>query len=57
METTALIIASPLMAACAIALAARNRRLGIATALVTLPTLFNVVGVALFAISVALYGF
>jgi hypothetical protein len=57
METTAQIIAFPLMAACAIALAARNRRLGIATALVTLPTLFNVVGIALFAISVALHGF
>jgi hypothetical protein len=56
-ETTAQIIAFPLMAACAVALAARNRRLGIATALVTLPTLFNFSGIALFAISVALYGF
>jgi hypothetical protein len=49
-ETTAQIITFPLMAACAVALAARNRRLGIATALVTLPTLFNFAGVALFAI-------
>jgi hypothetical protein len=45
------------MAACAIACAARNQRLGIATVLVTIPTLFNLVYVMAFAISVAIYGF
>lgn len=54
---TAQIIAFPLMAACAIAYAARNQRLGIATALVSLPTLFHLFGVLAFAISVMLYGF
>jgi hypothetical protein len=37
LQTTAQIIAFPLMAACAIALAARDRRLGVATALVGIP--------------------
>ncbi len=50
-------IAFPLMAACAIAYAARNQRLGIATALVSIPTLFNLFFVIAFAISVAIYGF
>lgn len=45
------------MAACAIALAARGRRLGVATALVSIPTLFNVFGVIAFAIGVSLHGF
>lgn len=45
------------MAACAIALAARNRRLGVATALVSIPTLYGVLGVIAFAIGVAIYGF
>ena len=57
LHTTAQIIAFPLMAACAIALAARNQRLAFATALVSIPTLFNVFGVIAFAISVSLYGF
>lgn len=56
-ETVAQIIAFPLMAACAIALAARNRRLGVATALVSIPTLSGLLGVIVFAISVALHGF
>jgi hypothetical protein len=56
-HTTAQIIAFPLMAACAIALAARDRRLGLATALVGIPTLVNVFGVIAFAIGVSLYGF
>jgi hypothetical protein len=56
-ETPAQIVAFPLMAACAIALAARNRRLGLATALVSIPTLFNVFGVIAFAIGVSLHGF
>jgi hypothetical protein len=56
-ETTAQIVAFPLMAACAIALAARNRRLGLATALVSIPTLSGVFGVIAFAIGVAIHGF
>ncbi len=57
LQTTAQIVAFPLMAACAIALAARNRRLGVATALVGIPTLVNVFGIIAFAIGVSLYGF
>jgi hypothetical protein len=57
METAAQIIAFPLMATCAIALAAYNRQLGIATALVSLPVIFNTAGIALFSIAVAIYGF
>ena len=57
LQTTAQIIAFPLMAACAIALAARNQRLGLATALVGIPTLFNVLGIIAFAIGVSLHGF
>lgn len=57
LQTTAQIIAFPLLAACAIALAARNRQLGLATALVSIPTLFNVFGVIAFAIGVSLHGF
>jgi hypothetical protein len=57
LQTTAQIIAFPLMAACAIALAARGQRLGLATALVSIPTLFNVFGIIAFAIGVSLYGF
>lgn len=57
LQTTAQIIAFPLLAACAIALAARNRQLGLATALVSIPTLVNVSGVIAFAIGVSLYGF
>jgi hypothetical protein len=57
LQTTAQIIAFPLMAACAIALAARDRRLGLATVLVAIPTLVNVFGVIAFAIGVSLHGF
>jgi hypothetical protein len=57
LQTTAQIIAFPLLAACAIALAARNRRLGLAAALVSILTLFNVFGVIAFAIGVSLHGF
>jgi hypothetical protein len=56
-STLVTMIAFPLMAACAIAYAARNQRLGIATALVSIPTLFNLFFVIAFAISVAIYGF
>jgi hypothetical protein len=51
------IIAFPLMGACAIALAARKERLGLATMLVSIPTLFDVLAVIAFGISVFLYGF
>lgn len=57
LQTTAQIIAFPLMAACAIALAARDRQLVLATVLVSIPTLFNVLGVVAFAIGVSLHGF
>jgi hypothetical protein len=44
-----------------VACAARGERLGIAAALVSIPTLFNVlfrvVGIAAFAIGVMIYGF
>lgn len=56
-ETTARIIAFPLMAACAIAYAAHNEHLGRATSLVAVPTLFNVVLLVGFALSVMIYGF
>jgi hypothetical protein len=45
------------MAACAIALAARGRRLGLATLLVGSPTLYGVFAVIAFGIGVVLYGF
>ncbi len=56
-ETPARIIAFPLMAACAIALAARNQRLRFATALAGIPTFYSLVGLMIFAIGVSIYGF
>ena len=56
-ETIAKIIAFPLAAACAIAYAAHNEHLGRATFLVAVPTLFNVVLIVGFAISVMIHGF
>lgn len=56
-ETTAKIIAFPLAAACAIAYAAHNEHLGRATFLVAVPTLFNLVLLAGFAVGVMIYGF
>ena len=56
-QTPVQMIAFPLMAACAIALAARGERLGLATMLASIPTLFNVAAVIAFGISVFLYGF
>jgi len=56
-ETTARIIAFPLIAACAIAYAAHNEHLGRATFLAAVPTLFNVVMIVGFAVSVTIYGF
>lgn len=57
METPAQLIAFPLAAAGAVVLAARNLELGLATALVIVPTLFNSAGIGLFSIAVTLYGF
>jgi hypothetical protein len=56
-ETPVRIIAFPLMAACGIALAARSQRLGLATMLVSIPTLYSVFAVIAFGIGVILYGF
>jgi hypothetical protein len=56
-QTPVQIIAFPLMGACAIALAARKERLGLAALLVSIPTLFDVLAVIAFGISVFLYGF
>jgi hypothetical protein len=56
-QTPVQIIAFPLMAACAIALSARKERLGLATLLVSIPTLFDVLAVIAFGIGVSLYGF
>jgi len=56
-QTPMQIIAFPLMGACAIALAARNQRLGLATMLVSLPTLSGVLAVIAFGIGVFFYGF
>jgi hypothetical protein len=56
-ETPVRIIAFPLMAACAVALAARNQRLRLATALASIPTFYSLIGVIIFAIGVSIYGF
>jgi hypothetical protein len=56
-ETPVRIIAFPLMAACAIALAARNQRLRLATALASIPTFYSLVGLIIFAVGVSIYGF
>jgi hypothetical protein len=51
------IVAFPLMGTCGIAYAARNQRLGIATARVSIPTFWFWLGVIAFAISIGIYGF
>lgn len=56
-NSVALVIAPPLLAACALALTIRNERLGFATLLVCLPSLYMIVSVFAFAIGVAIYGF
>jgi hypothetical protein len=56
-ETPVRIIAFPLMAACALALAARGERLGLATLMVSIPTLYGVASVIAFGIGIFLYGF
>ncbi len=50
-------IGAPLTALVAIYLARRNERLGLATLLVALPTIFTLLGVLAFAIGVMIYGF
>ena len=50
------IIAFPLLAVGAIGLAVRDRRLGLATALASIPTLFNVAAVMAIAISITIRG-
>jgi hypothetical protein len=45
------------MAACAIALAARDQRLRLATALASIPTFYSLVGLIIFAIGISIYGF
>jgi hypothetical protein len=56
-ETPVRIIAFPLMAACALALAARNQRLRLATALASIPTFYSLIGLIIFAVGVSIYGF
>ena len=56
-ETPVRIIAFPLMAACAIALAARDQRLRLATALASIPTFYSLIGLIIFAIGISIYGF
>lgn len=56
-ETPVRIIAFPLMAACAIAPAARDQRLRLATALAGIPTFYSLLGVIIFAVGVSIYGF
>jgi hypothetical protein len=50
-------IAFPLFGICAMALAARGERLGIATMLVAIPTLVNLFNALAFLIGVTIYGF
>ena len=47
----------PLSAIAAIALATRNVRLPLATALVAMPTMLGFLGFAMFAVGIAIYGF
>ena len=56
-QTPLQVIAFPLMGASAIVLAARGQRLGLATMLVSIPTLFNVAAVIAFGVGVFLYDF
>ena len=56
-QTSIQIIAFPLMGAGAIALAARKERLGLATLLVGIPNLFDVIAVIAAGISLFIYGF
>ena len=55
--TTPATDAEAILAVCAIALAARNQRLGLATALASIPAFYGLFGVIAFAIGVSIYGF
>lgn len=56
-ETMARVVAVPLIAACAITYAAHNEHPDRATFLVAIPTLFNIVLLVGFFVSVMIYGF
>ena len=56
-QTPVQIIAFPLMGACAIALAARSQRLGLATLLVSIPTLYGVLAVIASGSACSSHGF
>lgn len=56
-QTLFQIVACPLLAAMAIALATRREKLPLATIFVCLPTVVSLIGIAAFAVSVAIYGF
>ena len=56
-QTSAQIVAFPLIGACAIAYAARDQRLGVATLLVSIPTLFNLFSTVAFFVALMIYGF
>jgi hypothetical protein len=57
LQTSAHVIAFPLLGAGAIALAARGERLGLATLLVSIPILSNLFNELAFLIGVMIYGF
>ena len=57
LQTVFQVVARPLLAVMAIAMAKRNERLALATAMVCLPTLVSIIEIAAFAIGVAIYGF
>jgi hypothetical protein len=57
LQTSAQIFAFSLMGASAIALAARNRRAGLAILLVSTPTLFNLVDAMAFFVALTIHGF
>jgi hypothetical protein len=56
-QTSTQIIVFPLMAACAIAYAARDQRPWLATSLVSIPTLFNLLSMVAFFVALVIYGF
>lgn len=51
------LLVAPVLAAVAIVLASTHQRLGLATALVSLPTVVGIASVLAFAIGIAIYGF
>jgi hypothetical protein len=55
--TIMLLIIPPVLAACALVLARRNERLGLATLLVCVPVIYSNYEMALFVLAVSIYGF